>query len=354
MKFIPLAKTLRFILALFIFGGGAYGADKAGRDWKKHPAVVEVDTKQTVFAIGDAHGDPGRMAGVLAAAKLTASAATAPDKVKWTAGKAVLVIPGDMIDKGPDSMGVIALLRALQKDAARQGGQVIITMGNHEAEFLAEPDGKKTKEFQDELKKAGLDPAKVAKGGGDLGEFLCGLPIAVRVNDWFFSHGGNSGNRTIAKLEADIEKGFAANGFATQQLVGDNSILEARLNKKGPGGMAWFYEGSAKTDPKKVLASYAGKLGVHHLVQGHQYGDVKFPDGKDRKEETLFQRYGLLFLIDSGMSHGIEGSKSHGGALRIKGPAGQQEAVFICADGKKTTVWDSKHLQDFGDQRCDK
>jgi hypothetical protein len=59
-------------------------------------------------------------------------------------------------------------------------------------------------------------------------------------------------------------------------------------------------------DPKKLLAKYAAKLGVNHIVQGHQYGNVKFPDGKNRKEEHFFQRYGILFLIDSGMSRGIE------------------------------------------------
>jgi hypothetical protein len=68
-------------------------------------------------------------------------------------------------------------------------------------------------------------------------------------------------------------------GFATKELIGKNSILEARLNKKGPGGMAWFYEGSKNTNTKKLLGKYADKLGVKHIVQGHQYGNVKFPDG---------------------------------------------------------------------------
>ena len=48
----------------------------------------------------------------------------------------------------------------------------------------------------------------------------------------------------IAELSAAIQNGFAKDGFATKELVGDNSILEARLNKKGPGGMAWFMDDS--------------------------------------------------------------------------------------------------------------
>src|SRR5215831_1544292 len=128
------------VLALSTCGSAAKGV-AATRDWKAHPAVVEVDTSEDIFAIGDAHGDPQRFAGALAGAKLIADASAKPDQVKWTGGRAVLVVPGDMIDKWTDSLGVITLLRTLQKDAAAQGGRVIITMGNHEGEFLADPLG---------------------------------------------------------------------------------------------------------------------------------------------------------------------------------------------------------------------
>jgi hypothetical protein len=44
-----------------------------------------------------------------------------------------------MIDKGPDAPDVVRFLSALQTSAASAGGRVIVTMGNHEAEFLAAP-----------------------------------------------------------------------------------------------------------------------------------------------------------------------------------------------------------------------
>jgi hypothetical protein len=100
-----------------------------------------------------------------------------------------------------------------------------------------------------------------------------------------------------------------------------------------------------------LLAKYVATLGVKHLVQGHQYNAVKFPDGKNRKEERFFQYYGLLFLIDTGMSEGIEDSESTGGALRITGSAGDQKAIVICANGKQTTLW-SKQEVDRGEQLC--
>ena len=356
MKFKPVLKLIIFAVMLACcvnVRSVDKGATKAKRDWAKHPAVVEVDTTEDIYAVGDPHADYDRLVGVLKAAKLIAGVPVKPSAVVWTAGKSVLVITGDLIDKGTDSLKVIKLVQALQQAAAANGGQVIVTMGNHEAEFLADPHGTKTKEFGDELKAAKIKRNSVANCEGDLGKFLCELPIAARVNDWFFSHAGNSNNQSIQALTASIETGFATNGFATTELIGDNSILEARLNKKGPGGLPWFDNGSLKNDPQTLLAEYVKALGVNHLVQGHQPGKVEFPDGKTRKKEDMFQRYGLLFLNDTGMSKGIEGSKSTGGALRITGTNNQQ-AIAICANGTETTLWDSQKPVDLSAQHCGK
>jgi hypothetical protein len=324
----------------------------AGRDWKAFPAIIQLDTPADVFAIGDAHGDWQRLAKVLVGAKLIAAPPSAPDQVTWAGGGSVLVITGDMIDKGPDSLGVIALVRTLRSDAATRGGRVIITMGNHEAEFLADPGGSKTQEFRDELVKAHLDPKAVGECDGDIGAFLCTLPIAVRVNDWFFSHAGNSNGRTIDQLEAAIEAG-AKNGFDTPELVGKNSILEARTNKQGPCGLPWFQDGCSKKHPERLLLpEYIKTLGIHHLVQGHQYGNVTFPDGVKRKKGRFYQRYGTLFLIDTGMSSGITDSdNSGGGALRITGSGNDAQAIVICPDGKDTILW-SKDVTDHADKFC--
>jgi hypothetical protein len=309
------------------------------RDWQKDPAIVEFDTSEDIFAVGDPHGDPDRLLAVLASAGLAHMALAARGEAKWSGGRSVLVVTGDLIDKGSDSIKVIEHLRTLQADATVDGGRVIVTMGNHEAEFLADPLGEKTMEFHDELQAAGIDPVATANCGDAIGKFLCRLPIAARINDWFFSHGGNTHGKTLEGLAATIEAGFAKHGFATEKLIGDDSILEARLNHKGPGGLPWFQDSRSSTDPEELLTRYAEKLGVNHLVQGHQCESVAFPDGKDRKESQFFQRYGLLFLIDTGMRHGIDERENRGGALHIAGAGRDQKAVVMCADGEQKTIW---------------
>lgn len=64
-----------------------------------------------------------------------------------------------------------------------------------------------------------------------------------------------------------------------------------------------------------LLASYAAALGVKHMIQGHHHNDVKFADGAERHTGEMFQRWGLLFLIDVGMSREI--GDSQGAALKI-------------------------------------
>ncbi len=295
----------------------------AQRSW-----VVEVDTTEHLYAVGDSHADKSRFLGVLQAAKLVDGAG------KWTAKKSVLVITGDTIDKGPEQIKTISYIQTLQQDAASAGGRVILTLGNHEAEFLSDPKGKKTAEFSDALKAAGIKPKDVADCKGDLGTFMCGLPIAARVNDWFFSHGGYTAGRTIAQINSDTATGFAAKKYAADVFVGPDSILEARLSDRGPGGVPWFLGGNPNADPAKVLADYAAKLGVKHILQGHQPGKVTFPDGVARNKEDLFERYGLLFLNDGGMSTGIDGSTSTGGAMHITADS----VTAVCANGRESLV----------------
>ncbi len=302
------------------------------RDWKQHPAVVEVDTIQLdkatgIFAVGDAHSDYLRLTAVLRAAHLI------DVKDDWTGGTAVLVSTGDMIDKGPRGLDVLRFYIKLRKTAPAKGGRVIVLAGNHEAGFLADPTVSKVQEFVTQLKAAGLSPAYVAACKGEIGEFLCTLPFAARVNDTFFSHAGSSKGRTVAQIESDIEEDFAKHGFAAEQLIGDGSILEARLNGTGKGREPWIDAGLPARSEKQLLQDYTKALGVTRIVEGHVPSEVKFTDGVTRAPGEMFQRFGLLYLIDTGMS--VDINDSLGAVLHLK----TNSATAICPDGRKTPLF---------------
>jgi hypothetical protein len=297
--------------------------------WGAPPSIIfERDAvPQALYAIGDIHGDVERLARLLTAVHLA-------DGASWTGGRSVLVVTGDMVDKGPHSVAVLRLLSALHAAAPKAGGEVILLAGNHEAEFLAEPTGKKSAEFAKELKHAGLDVAHVAACEGDIGAFLCSLPFAARVGDWFFSHGGNTSGRTISELQSSIKDQMSKARYAAPELIGPTSILEARLVE----GKKWF----ASPDERHLLETYASALGVHHMVRGHQHNDVEFSDGIVRATGEMFQRWGLLFLIDVGMSREIDDSE--GSVLRIASGT----AAAVCPDGKTTLLWSESQAMDRG------
>lgn len=306
-------------------------ADTPPRNWGRCPAVASIETTELVHALGDTHGDYDRLVQLLAGGGLIAGVPASPEQVTWSGGRSVLVVTGDMIDKWKHSLDVIALMRALTASAASQGGRVVISTGNHEAEFLDDPTGSKTKEFQKELEAAGIDANEVANGTDSegIGRFLLCLPFATKVNGWFFAHAGSTKGRTLQQLIRDLQEGFDQDGYGAKVLLGDKGLLEARM--KPPW---WEKKNDEPIESIARLLGYADALGVKHIVFGHQPGTYEFNDGSKRKKGTMFQNFGgLVFLIDMGMSRGVDYSK--GALLRIT----KDDAVAVFPDGTTEPLW---------------
>jgi hypothetical protein len=344
MKFSSqLSATVKVaILSLLVLMPTASGQQRsARRDWAKQPAVVEVDTPTDVYALGDVHGDYERLVSLLVAAKLIPADPGPPEKVRWQADKAVLVCTGDFIDKWTQSLRVIALLRALQSDAASAGGRVIVTLGNHEAEFLADPRNRKAAEFIKEMEERKIVPEQVAAGADPLGigQWLRGLPAAARVNDWFFAHAGKTDLRTLAQLQEDLRTGIERDGFKTRVLQAEDSIVLARMSPRP----WWEAEGDSAAQSKEKLNASLAKLGVRHLVIGHAPAKIVFADKGVRDAGDLAQHFdGLFFMIDTGMSRAV--NYSPGAILKIHATGDRVIAERIAASGRATQIWSGKKV----------
>jgi hypothetical protein len=333
---------VRLPVAFFALASLLFAADAAVvRDWTKNPVVVQIDTNADLFAVGDAHSDYIHLVRALGAAGIITGKPEQPEQARWRAGRAVLISTGDMIDKGPGALDVLKLYRTLRVQARLAGGDVVILAGNHEAEFLADPAAPKGAEFARQLKAAGISSADVAACKGDTGSFLCSLSFAARVNDWFFSHAGRSNGRTLSQIASDLRSGVEKDGFRTQELIGVDSPLEGRPT---PDGRQWFDSGMPAQDEKQLLANWAHAMGVRHIVQGHEPSDIRFADGVIRNKGEMFQRFGLIFFIDTGMSEGV--SNSDGAILHIANNG--QDAIAVCPDGKQTSIWDARSKPDVG------
>jgi serine/threonine protein phosphatase 1 len=144
-----------------------------------------------VYAVGDSHGCAARLAALHG--RIAAHAAARP------AARLLLVHLGDYVDRGPDSAGVVARLRA---GPPVPGAAVVNLLGNHEQMMLAAlgeaPDAALTALWLENgggatLESYGADPRDRASWGGvpaaDLA-WLRGLRPSLSLGGYVFAHAG--------------------------------------------------------------------------------------------------------------------------------------------------------------------
>jgi hypothetical protein len=216
-------------------------------------------------------------------------------------------------------MEVIDLLRALESGARAPGGAVIAALGNHEAEFFVDPLNTKADAddgIDPELRAHSIDPMAVANGSDPRGRWLRERPFRVRVGGWFFSHAGNSGGRIVAALETALRAAVIAHDYDDPEIVGDDSLLEAR---------DWWTASSG------VAAANARALDVAHFVFGHT------PSALGAHGAIALNGAAALVRIDCGMSPGVDDRR--GSLLRVRVEGGRELAESLAADGRVQVIW---------------
>jgi hypothetical protein len=248
--------------------------------------IPDVSGFRQVVALSDPHGMFKNLTHLLSACKLTTSDS------HWLADRTLLLVVGDSIDKGPQSLEVLDLWRTLSAEAPHNGSRVIVLLGNHEAEFLADSNTKKAATLRDELEAKGLDVRDLIDPARPRAQFLRSLPLAARVGKhWLFCHAGWIPRMPYAdfvlKSQAVLRAGDYGNGF----LIDPDSILEKRLSRDGD---KWWESAAEVQDLKNRLT----QDGLYGVVFGHQpeafglSGTIGAFDAQDAR----------LIKIDSGMS----------------------------------------------------
>ena len=231
----------------------------------------------------------------------------------------MLVSVGDLIDKGDHSIEVLDLMMMLETQAPSSGGEVIVTLGNHEAEFLANPENKKAREFVTELRSKGIDPDTLPKGEKPYGDWMMNRPLAARINDWFFAHAGNTSGKTLKELAEKFRQHVDQGDWGSHFLIGNDSLLEAEK--------WWTQNGQSAS----LVDEYLKALNAKHIVFGHD------PGAFHNKGEIGQEQDGRIFLIDIGMSPAIDYSK--GALLMINTTGSEVVATSFDADGRRKEVW---------------
>ncbi|MEO6788069.1 MAG: metallophosphoesterase [Chthoniobacteraceae bacterium] len=288
-----------------------------------NPGVIEIDNLKAftqVLAMSDAHGEYDHLTRLLNAAGVT------DGSNDWAAGKTLFIVTGDSIDKGPDSTKILALWIKLMPQAATKGGQLVVLLGNHEAEFLADPQNKKSAIFRAELSKAGIPVQDVADGkdSAGLGELMLGMPLAARAGKFLFCHAGwfpadTSWEDFVHKAKATL----GARKYGDDFITGPHSILEEKDEKEG---VKWYDDKAAVRSLEDRLAA----LNLYGVVFGHQ------PEAFGFKGTLGGVDHLHIIKIDSGMAP--DAADSPGEILRFKHPGdllkmAEPDADRVQADG---------------------
>jgi serine/threonine protein phosphatase 1 len=178
----------------------AWLARFAGRSGRKGGRVAypAIDAKTALYVVGDIHGRADLLRRVHEAIE-----------TDWAAGRAerrLEIYLGDYVDRGPDSAGVIAMLRARM-----ERGAVMALSGNHEAVLLQFLEGQITDRAWLEWGGAatalsyGVNASREAVLSAALARavpledirFLKALRPCFRYGPYFFAHAGVLPNRAL-------------------------------------------------------------------------------------------------------------------------------------------------------------
>jgi len=334
-----------------------------------------------LVAVGDIHGDLDAFIAILQRASLIDA------NQKWSGGAATLVQVGDMIDRGPKSHAVLDFVMALQKDARRQDGHVIVLLGNHEAmnlygdlryvtpgDYASYTDAGSARRQEDAYTQyaavygapasrdawmaehpPGFVEQRQAFGpDGKYGKWLRTLPAVARVDDSLFLHGGISTELTtwtVDRINETVAHEIKTFDDTRQVLIDakvalpfstENEVLAAAraVATRRPDivkdllgmddwltvsdtGPLWF-RGLAR-DPDADMEPLATRI-------TDAFGVARIVIGHTTQPGKIVQRFdGKVCLIDTGMLKGyIEGGRAS--ALEIQD--GHVRAIY--PDGVET------------------
>lgn len=248
-----------------------------------------------IYALSDVHGMYGNLIPLLQTAGIIDS------QGRWSAGNSLLIVIGDSIDKGPQSIEVIDFWMGLMASAPRAGGAVVHLLGNHEAEFLADPTGPSVaKGLKQELSQKGIPLEQLYDPAYPRAQFLRSMPIAARVGTWMFAHSGFIEQNTFDQMASLAQPLLEAGNYSDSFFIGSTSILEAK---------EWWVTDSATRSQLEARLNASSLTG---LVFGHQ------PSALNVQAADAISSDNRLIKVDNGMAP--EAGANPGSVLVFENP----------------------------------
>jgi Calcineurin-like phosphoesterase len=225
-----------------------------------------------VFVVGDVHGHRDVLVGLMRSAGLL------DEGDRWVGGDAVVWLLGDLVDRGPDGLGAIDLVRRLEQESA---GTVRCLLGNHEASLLS------AHFFGNEEVGPGTTFADVWRVNGGLATDLTGL-TAEHV-EWIVERPAVALEGAWLLLHADTD-GYLAYG---QSLEAINAGVSTALRSGAAAALAELLDVLSerlRLDDPPAVDRLLRTLGGQRIVHGHT--PIASVLGLDPRAVTAPLRYG--------------------------------------------------------------
>jgi hypothetical protein len=265
------------------------------------PTVADVTMLYSLrmrFAVGDVHGYRRELRAALGSRGLVDAEGS------WSGGDAEVWFAGDLMDRGPDGVGVVEDVMRWQREAEQVGGRVGSVLGNHDVLALA------VRRFADSAVPGGsaFDGRRsfalswMINGGqlrdqklltDDMGEWLANLPAAVRLDSDILLHADTTEYLAWGSNLAGVNQAISAvlHGADLPLWWELWRCMTTRYAFLGPQGPA---------NAREVL----DVLGGSRIVHGHSIiGDLRDIDSTS-VEEAWSYADGLALAVDGGIYDG--------------------------------------------------
>lgn len=237
----------------------------------------------SLFVVSDVHGYVADLRESLRSAGLV----DADDA--WTGGDAQLWVLGDLIDRGPDGIGAIDLVRSL---TTQRPDQVHMLMGNHEALALGYrlfPDTR----FGDVWAMNGGLASDQSRLTDEHVEWLRSLPVLGRQDDYLLMHSDTTDYLEWGESVDDINSTVA-------DLLEDD---DAEAHWEVFASLTSRYD-FAGGDGARVAHDVLSALGGRCLVHGHSIIGTLTQQPSHEIEGPIAYADGLVVAIDGGRYDG--------------------------------------------------
>jgi calcineurin-like phosphoesterase family protein len=237
----------------------------------------------STYVISDVHGHLADLREVLVQAGLV------DGEDRWAGGDAELWVLGDLIDRGPDGIGVVRFVRSLQEQAPEQ---VRVLMGNHESLMLGYHLFPDTRFAEVWLLNGGHKVDQEGLTDDDVA-WLRRLPVMALAGDYLLMHSDTADYLSWGSSVEDVNTTVAdlLSGDDAQQHFDVFAALTSRFEFKG-------------SDGPEVARVMLGTLGGGHIVHGHSIINTLFDVPPLEIDGPYIYADGLVVGIDGGRYDG--------------------------------------------------